>query len=100
MGKELKNVIVLRNIYSQFFEEVIFVLKKDIKQTKSNSSIIFEARKVIDDYIKRQELYDMVKVEKQKTFEKIERGNGVNTILNISLMVSIGLFIVLLIKAF
>lgn len=100
MGKEIKNVIVLRNICSDMFEEVIFVLKKDAKLSKRNPNLVIEARKIVEDYINKNNSnyhkplpkttnYDISYFEKNKKFD---------VILNISLMLSLSLFVMLMIK--
>ena len=100
MGKEMKNIIVLRNIYSQFFEEVIFVLKKDMKVPKQNLNMVYEARKIIEDYINKHENYSIHENEKIYELKGMERGNKLNAILNVSMVLSIILFAFMIMKLF
>lgn len=102
MGKEMKNIIVLKNMYSNFFDEVIFVLKKDsnIKNANQNPNIIYEARKVVEDFINRSRggYEHQVVQEVQPKIDGFERGRNINLILNVSLALSAVIFVLLLIK--
>lgn len=103
MSKDVKNVIVLKNIYSNTFEEVIFVLKKGVTgQNQKRGDIVTEARKIVEDYVNRRDEYYPKEIysETRQDIKGLERGNGLNKVLNIALAISVILFASMLIKLF
>lgn len=98
VGKIEKKVIVLKNLYSDIFEEVIFVLKPSQSNMKSNKNLVSEARWIVDNYINKNQLNNDNggKVE----LVGFERGRKLNIILNVSLFLSLILFGLLLMKVF
>lgn len=101
MSKDVKNVIVLKNIYSNNFEEVIFVLKKGTSATNpKKGDLVSEARKIVKDYVNRKEEYNPQQMyhDVRQEINGFERGNNLNKVLNICLVISVILFASLLIK--
>lgn len=101
MSKDVKNVIVLKNIYSNTFEEVIFVLKKGAHApTSKKGDLVSEARKIVENYVNQKEEYlpQQMYHEVRQEVNGLERGDSLNKVLNISLVISIILFASMLIK--
>lgn len=101
MSKDVKNVIVLRNVYSNTFEEVIFVLKKGTHMPNPKRvDIVSEARKIVEDYVNRKEEYypQQIYHEIRQEINGLERGDRLNKVLNVCLIISIILFASMLIK--
>lgn len=101
MGRELKNIIVLKNIYPSIFDEVIFVLNQDNKSKESkNPNLVYEARKIIDDYVNGNQLSSYDSIEKNIYCHESSKKANINTILNIALFLSVTLFVLILMKVF
>ena len=100
MGKEIKNIIVLKNVYPNIFDEVIFVLNKNNKSNNSNkSNIVCEAKKIIDDYVNGNS-NDNYETKQRVNINRAVKRNNINTILNISLFLSATIFLIMLTKIF
>lgn len=105
-NENMKKVIVLKNVYSKVFEEVIFVMKKDGAISKvSNTDLVSEAKKIIEDFVNRTDhnfdKKNNYQIAKQSNeLVGYEKGKKLNILLNASLIVASLLFITLLIKAF
>lgn len=98
MSKEMKNIIILKNIYSQFFEEVIFILKRD--DIKKSKDLVDEAKKIVEDYINTQDKITYKSYDNFIELKGMEKGKKINAILNISLIISILIFALMLTKVF
>jgi len=102
MGKELKKVIVLKNIYSNLFEEVILVLKPKALPQANNVNLVHEAKEIVENYVNKFDHYNTQPESENIIFEGevLKKNKRVNMILNISLIFSIVLFFLLITKLF
>lgn len=107
-----KQIVIIRDIQSNFIEEAIFILKSNpaigekskktakeagIGKHQKSDYIIKEAHSIIDNYIKQQaSRYLAANTDQSKAKKKWNLSVGF--ILNIALFVSIALFIFLLSK--
>ncbi len=47
-----KRVVVVKSPNPKFFEQAIFILREDIKESRGGSDVLREAQRVADDYVK------------------------------------------------
>ena len=107
-----KQVVILKNIQSNYIEEAILILKSSgqthkkklpmgIAYTQNSDHIVQEAQRIIEHYVKKQygNRYNMC-LDTQRKTNKGKKWNGsVGMMLNIALFVSITVFILLLARA-
>jgi len=107
--KNAKQVVIIKDIESNFIEEAIFILKNNtsalrkqekkaiIKSAPQNSDyIIKEAQSIIDNYIKQQSLKYGYAIGIPQENRNKKWNATVAMILNIAMFVSIVLFVYLL----
>ena len=116
--KNAKQVVIIKDIHSNIFEEVIFVLKNNTdviknakKQDKLKSSnvesdyIIKEAHQIIDNYIRQytRNYKEAVQTPKVAVANKQlvkSKNKSMGIFLNAALFISISVLILLLSRAF
>lgn len=114
MHEHAKQVVVIRDLDSNFIEEAIFILKNNISELKNHEKraiikrnlrnsdyIIKEAQSIIDNYIKQQAMkyecaVSMSQYKKNKSKDLLKWNISVGTVLNIAMFISIALFVFLL----
>lgn len=108
-----KQVVILKNIQSNYIEEAILVLKNNqqgmgnrkkatgmISNLKNSDHIVLEAQSIIDKYVQQHYSKYNYYMPNQKKNNPVKKWNfSVGVILNIALFVSVALFILLLSRA-
>lgn len=99
MSREMKNVIILKNINSKVFDEVIFVLKGSELNQNRKIDLVYEARRIVENYADKLDNEDNSPIIYNASDEDDRyRSKRLSTILNISLFLSAVIFVLLIIS--
>lgn len=77
-------VVLIENDKNGWYEKAVFILNKDVPKKKRPKDIVGEAEKIIEDYMKKNRLNYSLKKHKKR---------NIDFVLNLSLFLSIVLFI-------
>ena len=110
-----KQVVIIKDIKSNFIEEAIFILKNNVNQSHvikstvgiqnnlyNSDAVIQEAQNIIDNYIKKNfakyEYFTSAKRNRQKDKRLEKRSLSIGLILNIALILFVAAFTILVLK--
>lgn len=97
MDKKIKKAIILKDVHSNLFEEIIFVVRTETINQAQSINLVHEARKIVSNYV---DLKDNKFIYEEQSYFEFNKAKKINRVLNISLVLSIVLFALLVINLY